>query len=136
MNHPSPREPPHLAAPRVTHIPGVRFDEAHLVYENPLNEKENGARGVGCGWPRKKQCSCMATADGGIRMVGKSWVEDEGLPYAPTGLAFTCEFHVSSRTDSVTKCRISVDFPLVGGKSVYCGCTDTGYEWSVTSATD
>eukprot|EP00964_Phaeocystis_antarctica_P126762 scaffold90422_cov48-Phaeocystis_antarctica.AAC.1 len=155
MIHPSPREPPHLAAPtcdvrlgrlvlaqlsfasapsnprdyelaiQVTQIPGVRFDEAHLVYE-----KENGARGVGCGWPRKKQCSCVATAEGGIRMAGKSWAEDEGMPYTPVGLAFTCEFSVLSSTDSVTKCQISVEFPLVGGKSVYCRCTDTGYEWS------
>ena len=63
-------------------------------------------------------------------MIGRSWAEDKGLPFTPLGLAFTCEFSVTATDSSaVTKCQISVDLPLAGGKSVTCGCTGTGYEW-------
>ena len=111
---------------QVRQTSGVRFDGPHLVYE-----KETGTRGVGCGWPRKKKCSCTMTEDGAIRMVGTSWAEDVGMPYTPVGLAFTCEFSVLSSTESSsTKCQINVDLPLAGGKSVTCGCTGNGYEWS------
>ena len=56
---------------QVRQTSGVRFDGPHLVYE-----KETGTRGVGCGWPRKKKCSCMTTQNGGVRMIGSSWAED------------------------------------------------------------
>ena len=73
----------------------------------------------------------MTTKNGGVRMIGSSWAEDKGLPYTPLGLAFTCEFSATATDSSaVTKCQISVDLPLIGDKSVSCGCTGTGYEWS------
>ena len=80
---------------QVAQTGGIHFDGADLVHE-----KANGDRGVGCGWPQKKKCSCMMTEDGGIRMIGQSWPEDELMPYVPVGLAFTCAFTVSRPIDA------------------------------------
>ena len=107
---PSPPPPPPTCGDfevdlQVPQASGVRFDGAHLVY---------GDRGVGCGWPRKKKCSCMTTQNGGVRMIGSSWAEDKGLPYHPPwpGLhvRILCDNHRLVSSHQVPDQR----WPLVG----------------------